>query len=48
VCAVDAGVIEGEPVEECADPYRELELGDPYREQDLSEGFEDGRFNFIL
>jgi len=48
VCAIDTGVNEGEPVEEFAEKYRELEPEDPYREQELPEGFEDGKFNLIL
>ena len=48
VCAVDDGLIEGEPVEEFAEQYREPEPEDPYREQKLPEGFEDGKSNSIL
>ena len=48
VCAVDDGVIEGEPVEEFAEQYREPEPEDPYREPVIPEGFEDGKFNLII
>ena len=48
VCTVDDGLIEGEPVEEFAEQYREPEPEDPYREQKLPEGFEDGKSNSIL
>jgi len=51
VCAVAAiahGVIEGEPVEEFAEQYREPEPEDPYREPEIPEGFKDGKFNLIL
>ena len=48
VCAVDDGLIEGEPVEEFAEQYCEPEPEDPYREQELPEGFEGGKFNLIL
>ena len=48
VCAVDHGVNEGEPIEEFAEQYRELEPEEPYHEQELLEGFEDGKFNLIL
>ena len=48
VCAVDADVNEGEPIEEFVEQYREPEPEDPYHEQELPEGFEDGKFNLIL
>ena len=57
VCAVDHGVNEGEPVEEfaeqyheleCAEQYREPEAENEYREQELPEGFEEGKFNLTL
>ena len=49
-CAVDRGVIEGEPVNE---PYCEQENEDQFRDpepegQDFPEGYEDGKFNPIL
>ena len=48
MCAVDAGVIEGEPNEEYTEQYCEPEPENEYREQELPEGFEDGTFNLIL
>ena len=48
VCAVDASVIEGEPVEEFAEQYHEPDPEEPYREQELPKGFEDGKSNSIL
>ena len=57
MCAVDAGVNEGEPVEEFAEQYREPEYAGeyrepepeyPYHEQELPEGFEDGKSNLFL
>ena len=48
MCAVDHGVNEGEPIEEFADQYRDLEPENKYREQELSEGFEDNKFNLTL
>ena len=48
VCAVDNGVIEGEPDEEFVEQYHEPELEDPYREQELPLGFENGKYNLIL
>ena len=48
MCAVDAGVIEGEPIEDFAEQYREPEPEEPYCEQELPERFEDGKFNLIL
>ena len=48
VCAVDAGMNEGEPVGAFDEQYREPEPEDPYREQELPEGFEDGKSNSIL
>ena len=48
VCAVDAGMNEGEPVEEFDEQYREPEPEDPYREQELPECFEDSKFNLII
>ena len=48
VCAVNTGVNEGEPDEECAEQYCEPEPEDPYREQELPKGFKDGKFNLTL
>ena len=48
VAAIAHGVIEGEPVEEFAEQYREPEPEDPYREPEIPEGFKDGKFNLIL
>ena len=45
---VDHGVTEGEPIEEFAEQYRELEPEEPYHEQELPKGFEDGKSNSIL
>ena len=50
VCAVDHGVIEGEPVDEqCCEQVNEDSFRDPEPEgQDIPEGFEDSKFNPIL
>ena len=48
MCAIDAGVNEGEPIDEFAEQYREPEPEESYREQELPEGFEDGKFNPIF
>ena len=50
MCAVDHGVNEGEPVsKQCYEQVNEDPFRDPEPEgHDLPEGYEDGKFNFIL
>ena len=39
----------GVPEEQYREPeYHEQEPQEPYREQDLPEGYEDGKFNWLL